>query len=1299
VSIIPALPTKPTVTPIIDVIKVTTNTNQPYTVAAGGTIYATSLQTLLETWGAGYISPLTNNGTMWNEVSSGSGWASITTDAFNIVNSGLMVLHVGPGTAVDADAIADADQNASLNNSGQIYVINEGAGRAAAVYSYVGGAFVNNGLVAVHALNGTGYGYFTNNESSLDNRAGAQLLVEGMGAIAFGTYNGGSSSAPTMITNAGTIQAVSLDPEQLSFGLYLGGYGIGSAANYFNVTNSGLISADVAIYGADDAATTMGAVVQLVHNLTGGTINGLIYLQRGDDLVENAGTINGDLYMGEGADTVDTRAGVIDGVSDLGWGNDVYKGGSAADFVAGARDNDALDGGAGNDQLMGGGGKDVLVGGSGNDGLFGEWDDDRIVTSGGDYADGGDGNDRIELGDYTFEYVTGGAGFDTLVLPGGTRTLNLHSVLAENALTDFEQIELGGNKTLVIEAADVTALTGGETSLRLVTMATDHVNLVGTWTHAADQVIGGVNWHSYVSGDVSILVEGSAVVTSGAASSGSGLDPFAGGDLAPIPGEGIDFTSAVEVLDRYELTGDITIQSYETMRAGTTGVVFSDWVGTSLTNYGTIESVGWYASTLEVNNSEKILNYGTIRADSSGSGYSARAIWTDSFTDVENHGLITALATVGDADGVYTADLHNYGTIEASTTTGFALGVSTWNGDLDNQGIITASSGGIYAGSLGAAATGVDIYNGSGTNSGTIIATAGSGIAKAMSVFVYGSETLTNTGAITAVSNAPDALADVPDEIAISADAYNPGTILNLINSGQITGALMLTGQGTFNIQNASLIDGMIWLGAFEDYSTAAVQVTNSGHITGELRFDVGQSTISIQNSGQLDGIIKLGSGNDLFDGHLGVQSGSISGGAGNDNIIGGAGAEQMSGGAGDDTLTGGAGRDLFVDTAARLSGDTITDFSAGDKIVISDANLAAFSFSLSGNTLTFTGGSLTLSSVPSGTIVANAAAGGGVQLIVAQHDPANDFNGDGRSDILWRDDGGVITDWLGQANGGFAANWGNSFKTVTTDWHVAGTGDFNGDGRDDILWRNDNGLTVDWLGQANGGFASNYANSAINVPTSWAIAGIGDFNGDGKEDILWRDTASGLTVDWLGQANGSFASNWANSVVTVPTDWKVAGIGDFNGDGLSDILWRNSAGLTVDWLGQASGGFTNNWNNSAANVPTEWKVAGTGDFNGDGHDDILWRSDSGWVTEWLGQANGGFTNNWANMAAGVPTDWHVASIGDFNGDGKDDVLWRSDSGQTTDWLGSSSGGFSDNYSNAASFVPTSWHVQAEAFL
>jgi hypothetical protein len=52
----------------------------------------------------------------------------------------------------------------------------------------------------------------------------------------------------------------------------------------------------------------------------------------------------------------------------------------------------------------------------------------------------------------------------------------------------------------------------------------------------------------------------------------------------------------------------------------------------------------------------------------------------------------------------------------------------------------------------------------------------------------------------------------------------------------------------------------------------------------------------------------------------------------------------------------------------------------------------------------------------------------------------------------------------------------------------VAAIGDANGDGRDDIIWRNDSGAFTDWLGQPNGGFAINDANAAQNVPISWHV-------------------------------------------------------------------------------------------------------------------------------------------------------------------------------------------------------------------
>jgi hypothetical protein len=440
------------------------------------------------------------------------------------------------------------------------------------------------------------------------------------------------------------------------------------------------------------------------------------------------------------------------------------------------------------------------------------------------------------------------------------------------------------------------------------------------------------------------------------------------------------------------------------------------------------------------------------------------------------------------------------------------------------------------------------------------------------------------------------------------------------------------------------------------------------------------------------------------FTGNLSIARGVVIenaiGGNGNDTIIGNSANNVISGHLGADTLTGGAGNDTFLDTMAGHNGDTITDFSAGDSIVFSDATLANFTFSLSGTTLTFSGGSMTLSNAPKGTLAASAAAGGGVQLSfatsAARHEPAhNDFSGDGRSDFLLQDvNSGWTTDWLGTGNGNFSNNGANASIQFPSDWHVVGTGDFNGDGRVDFLLRSDAGWVTDWLGTANGGFTNNGANASILFASNWQVAGTGDFNGDGKTDFLLRDTTNGWLTEWLGTANGGFTNNGSNSTLFFTNDWHVIGTGDFNGDGTDDILLRSDAGWVTDWLGTPTGGFTNNGANTSLFFTSDWHVIGTGDFNGDGISDMLLRSDAGWVTDWLGNTNGSFTNNGAHTSLFFTSDWHIAGIGDYNGDANDDILLRNDSGWTTDWLGTSTGSFTNNGATFSTFIAPNWHVQ-----
>jgi hypothetical protein len=97
----------------------------------------------------------------------------------------------------------------------------------------------------------------------------------------------------------------------------------------------------------------------------------------------------------------------------------------------------------------------------------------------------------------------------------------------------------------------------------------------------------------------------------------------------------------------------------------------------------------------------------------------------------------------------------------------------------------------------------------------------------------------------------------------------------------------------------------------------------------------------------------------------------------------------------------------------------------------------------------------------------------------------------------------------------------------------VAGTGDFDADGKSDIVWRDNSGNTAVWLMSG-----ANIVTAAGlgNIPNPWSIAQTGDYNGDGKSDLLWRD-AAGDTYMWFmnGTAIGS-----VGYVATVPSPWAV---------------------------------------------------------------------------------------------------------------------------------------------------------------
>jgi 3-phytase len=235
----------------------------------------------------------------------------------------------------------------------------------------------------------------------------------------------------------------------------------------------------------------------------------------------------------------------------------------------------------------------------------------------------------------------------------------------------------------------------------------------------------------------------------------------------------------------------------------------------------------------------------------------------------------------------------------------------------------------------------------------------------------------------------------------------------------------------------------------------------------------------------------------------------------------------------------------------------------------------------------------------------------------------------------------------------------------VSTDWFVAGTGDFNGDGNWDILWRKQNAAANSmWL--MDGTTKLPGSGPLPPVSTDWFVAGTGDFDGDGNWDILWRKQNAAANSMWL--MDGTTKRPGSGPFQAVASSWVVAGTGLFDTDNNADILWRNLV------TGKNSMWFMDGTTKLPASGPIQtaannWAVAGIGFFNDDDYSDILWRDQvTGSNAMWF--MNGITTLAGSGSVPGVASGWICAGTRDFDGDLQWDIMWRNpNNGKNTIWF------------------------------
>ncbi|MGE3177026.1 MAG: FG-GAP-like repeat-containing protein [Vicinamibacterales bacterium] len=216
-----------------------------------------------------------------------------------------------------------------------------------------------------------------------------------------------------------------------------------------------------------------------------------------------------------------------------------------------------------------------------------------------------------------------------------------------------------------------------------------------------------------------------------------------------------------------------------------------------------------------------------------------------------------------------------------------------------------------------------------------------------------------------------------------------------------------------------------------------------------------------------------------------------------------------------------------------------------------------------------------------------------------------NDFNADGKPDILWQNIASGET-YIWHMDGPVPVS-GAALPTAGPSWKVQAIADFNGDGHVDLVLRNaSTGAFVLWY-LANGAYQSSAV--LFTLPLEWVIQGAADFNADGKPDLLMRNTSSGLAFAWFLD-NGTPVGSQV--LFTISPAWKVEGVGDFNADGQPDLLFRDTAsGVGFAWYTQYSAGALGLGSSSPAMylIDPVWEVAQVADWNGDGKPDLLFRS------------------------------------------------------------------------------------------
>ena len=227
------------------------------------------------------------------------------------------------------------------------------------------------------------------------------------------------------------------------------------------------------------------------------------------------------------------------------------------------------------------------------------------------------------------------------------------------------------------------------------------------------------------------------------------------------------------------------------------------------------------------------------------------------------------------------------------------------------------------------------------------------------------------------------------------------------------------------------------------------------------------------------------------------------------------------------------------------------------------------------------------------------------------------DFNADGRNDFAWQATNRTVTAWFMHGTGLLRSTPLAAGAPAAVGWKAIGTGDFNRDGSNDVLFQTTNGAMALWQMNGTNWGTNVFLRGGVSAGTGWAAIAAADFNGDTKPDILFQHT-DGRVMLWTFNGLTFLNQIVLRNGASAGTGWRAAAATDLNGDRQTDILFQHSSGVAAVWLMNGTA-FVNSVSVRQGSSPgTNWKLVGAGDINLDFKNDLLWQRPDGTLQGWF---------------------------------------------------------------------------------